>query len=85
MPAGYPGDQFFTDGVGVPLAADYAEAEQDMNEGSATWFARTIWDIVNGDETGRKLTPSESVRKHRREWREALGLPASTGGSTPNP
>lgn len=66
----YPGDAFFTEKVGVPLHADYSQAGQLMNAGSATWFARTIWDIAK-----EGLTPDASVQKHRNEWRAALGLP----------
>ena len=65
----YPGDAFFVEHVGVPLDADYARAGQALNAGAATWFARTIWDIA---EEG--LTPEASVKKHRPEWRAALGL-----------
>lgn len=66
----YPGDVFFTEHVGIPLHADYSAAGQLLNAGSATWFARTIWDIVH-----EGLTAEASVQKHRNEWRAALGLP----------
>lgn len=66
----YPGDDFFRHSVGKVLEADYAEAGQQLNDGSSVWFARTIWDYVIGD-----LTIEESVAKHRKEWREVLGLP----------
>lgn len=66
----YPGDAFFTEKVGMPLHADYSAAGQLMNAGAATWFARTIWDIVK-----EGLSPEASVQKHRNEWRAALGLP----------
>jgi len=66
----YPGDVFFTEKVGIPLHADYSQAGQLMNAGSATWLARTIWDIAK-----EGLSPEASVQKHRNEWRAALGLP----------
>lgn len=65
----YAGDAFFTEKVGAPLHADYSAAGQLLNAGSATWFARTIYDIFAG------MTPEASVTKHRNEWRGALGLP----------
>jgi hypothetical protein len=66
----YPGDAYFTDHVGVPLEADHARAGQTLNAGSATWFARTIWDHVN-----EGLTMDQSVEKHRAEWCAVLGVP----------
>lgn len=66
----YPGDAYFVNNVGVPLEEDYKAAGQQLNAGSATWFSRTIWDYVNGG-----LSMDESVAKHRKEWRQALGLP----------
>lgn len=72
VPAGkpYPGDLYFIERVGMPLEADYALAGQRLNAGSATWFARTIFDAVSG-----AMTMEQSVAKHRAEWRAALGLP----------
>lgn len=66
----YPSDGFFINAVGVPLEADMALAGQALNAGSATWFARTIWDHVN-----EGMTIEDSVKKHRAEWRAVLGLP----------
>lgn len=66
----YPGDAFFIDHVGKPLEADMALAGQTLNAGSATWFARTIWDHV-----AEGMTIEDSVKKHRAEWRAVLGLP----------
>lgn len=66
----YPGDTYFIEHVGVPLESDYTQAGQSLNAGSATWFARTIFDAING-----AMTMDASVAKHRAEWRSALGLP----------
>lgn len=69
----YPGDDVW-DAVGYTLFADYAEAGQAPNPLMGRWFGRTIWDATEGDGT-RVLTVDESIAKHRREWRSALGLP----------
>ena len=69
----YPGDEAW-DPVGAAMEADYAEAGQTLNAGSARWFGRTIWDAVAGDGQ-RVLSVDESIRKHRNEWRAVLGLP----------
>lgn len=66
----YPGDAFFTDKIGAVLEADYAEAGQTLNAGTATWFARTIWRHVN-----EGMTIEQSTAQSRKEWRAALGLP----------
>jgi hypothetical protein len=66
----YPGDAFFVEKVGALLEADYAEAGQSLNAGSATWFARPIWTYVN-----EGLSIDQAVAKARKEWRAALGLP----------
>lgn len=67
-PKPYPGDRAF-DIVGEQLEADYREAFQSLNAQSATWFARTIYDYLHGG-----MTLEESIKKHRAEWREVLGL-----------
>lgn len=64
----YPGDAFFLS-LGATLEADYTEADQSLNAGSAVWFARTIWDVVV-----ESMKPSDAITKHRGEWRAALGL-----------
>lgn len=66
----YPGDAFFVEKIGAVLEADYAEAGQTLNAGSATWFARPIWGYVN-----EGLTIEQAVARARKEWRAALGLP----------
>lgn len=66
----YPGDAFFTEKIGAVLEADYAEAGQTLNAGTATWFARTIWRHVN-----EGMTIEQSTAQSRKEWRAALGLP----------
>lgn len=65
----YPGDAYFIEKVGVVLEADYALANQRLNAGSATWFARSIFDGLT------TMTMDASVAKHRTEWRASLGLP----------
>lgn len=67
----YPGDQFGW-AIGQALAEDYAQAGQAPNPGMGVWFWRTAWDTaVNG------LEPATALRKHRAEWRKALGLTPS--------
>ena len=55
--------------VGDVLFADYAEAGVDPNPGMGVWFFRTLYDIAAG------MTIDGSIAKHRKEWREVLGLP----------
>lgn len=68
----YPGDHVF-DSVGAVLFADYAEAGQGPNAEMGRWFGRTIYDWL------ARVVPTldDSIRKHRAEWRAALGLPPS--------
>jgi hypothetical protein len=73
-PIPYVGDHE-ADPMGETIFADYRRAGQEPNPGMARWFLRTAWDVGAGDETGRRLSISESVRKHRNEWLEVLGLP----------
>ena len=69
-PKPYPGDEFFVLRIGAWLVADYTEAGQTLNAGSAVWFSRTIWRHVN-----EGMAIDESVAQSRKEWRAALGLP----------
>lgn len=64
----YPGDPVF-DGVGVALFADYALAGQPPNPQMGRWFGRTVYDYLTG------MPMDQSIAKHRKEWRELLGLP----------
>jgi hypothetical protein len=66
----YPGDEFFVANLGAILAADYAEAGQQLNAGSAVWFSRTIWRYVH-----EGMTIEQSTAQSRKEWRAILGLP----------
>lgn len=66
----YPGDEYFVQQIGVILEADYKEAGQTLNTGSAVWFSRTIWRHVN-----EGMTMDQSVAQSRKEWRAILGLP----------
>lgn len=68
-PKPYPGDRVF-ETIGAVLEADYHEAGQTLNAGSATWFARTIWRHVN-----EGMTMEQSTAQSRKEWRAALSLP----------
>ena len=69
-PKPYPGDVFFVEQLGGPLAADYAQAGQTLNAGAITWVARTLWrHIAEG------MPLDASVAQSRKEWRAALGLP----------
>lgn len=73
---GYPGDEYGWQ-IGEALFADYAEAGQAPNPGMGVWFWRTAWDAAT------TLTVDQSIEKHRKEWREALGLPPTAAASTP--
>jgi len=64
----YPGDPVF-DEIGVALFADYALAGQPPNPGMGRWFGRTTFDYLAG------MPMADSIKKHRAEWRAALGLP----------
>ena len=70
----YPGDATW-DAVGEMLFYDYAKAGQSPNPQMGRWIGRTIWDATEGDESGTILTVEASIKKHRAEWRSALGLP----------
>jgi len=76
VPIPYPGDMIW-DQVGIALFGDYAAASHPPDAGMGRWFGRTIWDAVAGDATGHVLTLEQSITKHRAEWRQALGLPAT--------
>ena len=66
LPA-YPGDAMF-DKVGALLFADYAQAGRVPDPQVGRWFGRTIYDYLAG------MTLEDSIKKHRAEWRSALGL-----------
>ena len=65
----YPGDWVGHE-IGVALFADYAEAGQAPNTGMGVWLLRIAWDMANMPY----LSAAESIKKHRAEWRRALGL-----------
>ena len=63
----YPGDTI-GQRISEALFADYAEANVQPNSGMGVWLWRCAWDIgQNGDV-------EQTIAKHRREWRLALGL-----------
>ena len=64
----YPGDPVF-DEIGAVLFYDYALAAQPPNPGMGRWFGRTTFDYLAG------MSMKDSIKKHRAEWRAALGLP----------
>lgn len=68
----YPGDPVF-DAIGVALFADYGLALQAPNPQMGRWFGRTVYDYLAG------MPIDDSIKKHRREWRDALGLPPILG------
>ena len=47
----YPGDAYYVNSIGKVLEADYAEANQTLNAGSATWFGRVDYDHFVGGMT----------------------------------
>lgn len=63
----YPGDETF-DQIGAILWADYAEAGRVPDAAVGRWFGRTVFDYIAG------MSMSDSIKKHRAEWRAALGL-----------
>lgn len=71
------GDSFYRAMIGVPLAADYAQAGQTLNDGSAVWFARTTHSLMAAFVAAgnHPIDPSAIIRKHRNEWRDILRLP----------
>ena len=66
----YAGDEVF-DQIGAVLFEDYAAAHHPPNLGMGRWFGRTVYDWI----AGNTKTLQESIAKHRREWRDILGLP----------
>lgn len=63
----YPGDETF-DQIGAILWADYAEAGRVPDAAVGRWFGRTTFDYLAG------MSMADSIKKHRAEWRSALGL-----------
>lgn len=69
------GDNFFRTTVGLPLAADYAESGQKLNDGSAIWLGRTVYSLMAAHLKGGVVDSAAIVKKQRNDWRAALGLP----------
>jgi hypothetical protein len=71
-------DAFFRERIGVPLQADTLMAGQQLNDGSAVWFSRTIHSLMTASiaAKGGPIDANAIVKKHRNEWRAILGLPA---------
>jgi len=71
------GDAFFRAMVGVPLQADMLAAGQQLNDGSAVWFSRTIHSLMAAlvGSNGQPVDVNGIVRRHRNEWRAILGQP----------
>lgn len=63
-------ESFYLLTAGPALVADYAEAHRTVGDDDAwvVWPARLEHDVQQG------LSYKESFAKHRREWREVLGL-----------
>lgn len=70
-------DAFFRAMVGVPLQADMLMAGQQLNDGSAVWFSRTVYSLMAAflRANGQPIDPAAIVKTHRNEWRAILGLP----------
>lgn len=71
------GDALAREIIGVPLEADYKEANQALNDGSVVWTNRTVYDalyyyFVDGMEP--RAAYEKSAAKRRPEWRKVLGL-----------
>lgn len=69
-------DAFFRAMVGVPLQADYLMAGQQLNDGSAVWFSRTIYRLMAAllASNGQPVDVNAIVKLVRNEWRVLLGL-----------
>jgi hypothetical protein len=65
----YPGDPI-GNLIGLALFADYAEKGEPPNSGMVIWAWRCAWDMAVN-----RLEPDAAIAKHRKVWREALGLP----------
>ena len=68
-PTGIGGDASGTK-IGDALFEDYAEAQQAPNPGMGVWFYRCA-------HSANRMPVDVAIQKHRREWRQALGLPPS--------
>jgi hypothetical protein len=69
-------DAFFRGQIGVPLQADMLQKGQTLNEGSSVWFSRATYEILaEALKAGHVIDAAPIVRKHRNQWRAALGLP----------
>lgn len=73
-PRAHDAKQYVGDDVGSELGRalfdDYASANQSPNPGMGVWFLRVSHDVVQGG-----MSKDEAIKKHRNEWRRALGLP----------
>lgn len=69
------GDAFFRSQIGVPLQADYTLAGQTLNDGSAVWFSRPIYRILEAYAKGQTPDTAAIIKSVRAEWRAVLGLP----------
>lgn len=67
----YPSNEADVDGAGVALFADFASAGQQPNPQMFRFAFRVAHDWI------KRLEPDlpSAVAKHRREWRQILGLP----------
>jgi hypothetical protein len=66
----YPGDKIFAD-IGDMLVADFRSADRTLDHVQITqWLGRILWDILI-----REMEQSAAIMKHRKVWRETLGLP----------
>lgn len=69
-------DAFFRNEIGVPLQADMLESGQPLNDGSAVWFSRPIYELLTeAILAGGMVDPAPIVRKYRNQWRAILRLP----------
>jgi hypothetical protein len=70
------GDAFFAREVGTPLEQDVQAAGQTLNAGSAMWVARTIHSLIAAfQKHGDHRDAPAVLKRHRNEWRAALGQP----------
>jgi len=69
------GDAFFRSAVGVPLAQDAALANDPLNDGTAVWFSRPIYDLIAAHLTGGPVDTAGIIKHHRQDWRAVMPKP----------
>lgn len=69
------GDAFFRSAVGVPLNDDAKLANDPLNDGSAVWFSRPIFRLIEAHLKGGAVDAAGIVKSVRAEWRAVMPKP----------